>query len=1363
MKQLRNGAGWHMPQHYSGTQSSSGRVLSHARSLTAAVLAVAMMASVAVTAVLPAYDAEADENNLVNGAACIPTAVSLGTGTSGGTVDTGIATYVGGDMYIGQKSSGNMNNVDGPSGSYAAEAEGLTAVNGKLLMHPLKGLWTEYYTSGSQNGHVKDYRGFRFGIVGFGGQYRPATGSSTLEVKGNSSDSDISWVSGAKAWGNAGWVAAQSTNSNESEPVYSANINGQTGTESTHTVYGGSSNPVPGNGSQSANRFDSRDSIYVPSGMNGSVSWNKADDAIGSTGETFTGFGNYISDLSSNLKKLSDPAQKPDTVYVADATVSNEYGSNWNNLARTKFDGFYSFTINNVNEKVIEFKGDGTSSMQVFNLPASMLSDSGYTGIDFAFKNIPDTSSVVINVTGEKVDFHNGWRFWWTDMSNQKVELGGSYTDTAYAKRAQQIMWNFADASSVIIRGGQGTGITKRLDANGNVYAGTTQEQNDKAWGNSFDITTNDDPAAGFLGSILVPNGSFESHVSTNGRVWVGKSFAMYNPTAVTNAQGEKFVNYERSYSASALDMDQERHNLPWNGSYSTSCAAIAWDKVDESGTALDGTSWTVYGTKNDAVQGTNAIASVADGGWNDGNAAGGSFKLGNLAKNGTYFLKESGTVEGYTQNGNIYQINTGSTTEAATAIVSVFDASGTVITNNADADTLLSNGKIVNKKMGSAIEWQKVDGTDNSTLLAGSTWTLSKMNGDAAEQTWTIADDQSGTKVERIAIADASGNAITSDTTIALSGNATQRFTATAYDQSGQQITGAKLTWTSGDAQIASVSEDGTVTPTGNGNTTITVKSADGTVSASFNVAVTDVTVSTSIAIQGYADAAEISLEKGKTLDLTAKVKPEDNSVEWSTSSPDDVSLSANAGTSVTLTARRVTATPVTITAKETRTNKTVTLKVNVTAKQYLTLYFQAQTDWPVSNVKVHYRTKSNARVDINMDQMYGSCSNYAYADIPLTGDKAIDATSQFGFQYISGDTTKWYGASGSSNDVPKEGNNFKFTNGSTLPEVVVISAGPSYSTVAPSGCAVTSTAAYRSRRVTVRNGEHRAVAAVLRTQGSMLNAANETEATGTESAKADEDTAAGKFKVSDLADGTYHLQEKTAPNGYEVSSTVYVITIDNGTATWSPDVTDSKIANTRKAGSVKWAKVSSNNANSSPLPGSEWTLKQTKTFSWENGVAKYTDVTPGTTLGTVADCVDGKNNVTNCATQTGEYVDLDGTAGKLQISGLDWGEYELVESKAPDGYNLDTTPHTFRIGPLEGDTITGDWYANTNFNTEGKSAYGDASLTVDGGNIKNQPGAMLPGTGGAGDYWMYAAALATASIGVVAAGMALKVRRRQ
>lgn len=1311
-----------------------------------------MMATVAVTSLLPAYNAKADESHN-DGAICTPTSISLGTDTGSGTVDSGIATYVGSDMYVGQKaSSGNMNNVNGPFGSYAAEAEGLTAVNGKLLMHPLKGLWTSYYTDkdGAKNGYIKDYKGFRFGIVGFGGQYRPATGSSTLEVRSNSSDNDISWVGGAQAWGNAGWVGQTKT----SEPRYTANIAG-----ASTNVYGGSSNDILGAsyGSQNTdkNKYDNRNSVYVPSDTSGTVNWNQNDDQIGSTGQTFTEFGSYIKTLSGNLSGLSK--QQSSSVYVADATILSD-NENQNGLVRTKFDGSYTFTINNVHEKIIKFVGNGTSSMQVFNLPANMLNESSsYTGVSFSFSNIPDTSSVVINVTGGNVDFHNGWRFWWTDMNNQTVELGGLYMDPAYAKRAQQIMWNFADASNVVIRGGQGSGTTTRSAKN------SAAEKNDDVWDGSFPMKTNDDPAAGMLGSILVPNGSFESHVSTNGRVWVGGSFAMYNPDAVGNTGQDgkfyPFINYERSHSASALDMDQERHNLPWNGSYSTSCAAIAWNKVDDTAghNALGGTSWTVYGKKDDAVNGTNALATIADGGWNDDADAEGSFQLGNLAKNGTYFLKESGTAEGYAQNTNIYQINTSDTTEAAKNIVHVFNSNGTELTG--EADKLLTGGKIVNKKTGSSITWQKVDGTDNNTLLAGSTWTLSRMNGNTAEQSWNITDDQSGTEVKSVKIFDVNNNEVVS---ASFTNSTAQQFHAVAYDQNGTLIDNAKLTWSSADSAVAAVSENGLVTPTCNGNTTITVKSADGNVTASFTVNVSGVTVETSVSINSYTNGREISLEKGKTLKLTASVAPEGNTVEWSTSNnADNVSLSTTTGTSVTLTANKVTSSPVTITAKETRTGKYVTLRVNVTKPPATTttVFFKMQDAFNQNNGQklfLEWKTAngnwpSDSGDPPNRKEMTvaSGCNGY----VSYTINEVMPASASF---RIRRDKAGWTTAQ--SFYRPGANSGFAFNGG----DIVTLNTATEILDTAPSGCAVTSTAAYSSRRVAARRGEHRAVASVLRTQSNVVNVLENS----TVSSKKDEDTKAGKFKVSDLANGTYQLKEKAAPNGYEVSDTVYTITIANGTATWSPAFgagnTGNKIANTRKTGAVTWTKVSSDSNNAKPLPGSQWTLKQTKTFSWENGVAKYIDA--DATLGTVTDCVNDENNVADCSTQTGAYVDLDGDSGKFKISGLVWGEYELVESKAPDGYDLDNTPHKFRIGPLEGGNIAGNWYANTDFNTEGTSAYNEqTTFTVNGGNIKNKPGVILPGTGGAGDYWIYAAALVAALIGVVAAGMALKVRRRQ
>ena len=1312
-----------------------------ARALTATLVAVGMMATMAVTSVTPSRNANAANANSEAGI-CTPTSVSLGTDTSGGTEDTGIATYAGGDMYVGQKVPGDMKNTSGPAGSYAAEAEGLTAVNGKLLMHPLKGLWTSYYTDGTRNGYIKDYKGFRFGIVGFGGQYRPKTGSSTLEVRGKSSDSIIGWVGGAQSWGNAGWIGQ----TNLKEPYYTANIAGD-----QTAVYGGSSNDILGNGSSNTdkNKYKNRASVYVPELTKGAVNWNQNDDQIGSTGETFDGFGSYIKTLSGNLSNLNK--QQSESVYVADAktTTGNE---DYNGLVRTKFDDTYSFNISSVHEKIIEFVGNGTSSMQVFNLPANMLNDSSsYTGVSFSFKKIPDTSSVVINVTGGNVDFHNGWRFWWTDTNNTTKELGGSYTDGDYAKRAQQIMWNFADASSVIIRGGQGSGTTTRKDPN------SPAENTDGVWAGSFPLTTKDDPAAGMLGSILVPNGSFESHVSTNGRVWVGGNYAMYNPNAVgeTGRDDNKFVNYERSHSASALDMDQERHNLPWNGSYSTQCAAIAWDKVDASTqAALGGTTWTVYASKSGAQNQSNALKTVTDNAYGDDDSNNGSFSIGGLNPSAIYYIREvSANNTAYATNTNIYAITAGGEGSTARVVTNVYDSEGNEITDSnkkllPSAGDNSINAKIANKRSGTSIEWSKVDGTDTETLLGGSAWTLSKMNGNTTEQSWNIIDDQSGTEVKSVKIFDANSSEVTS---ASFTGSAAQQFHAVAYDQNGKVINNAKLTWESADPAVASVNA-GLVTATGDGDTTITVKSADGSASATLSVHVKGVIAQTSVNIKDHNNGDIVSLEKGKTLQLTATVAPEDNTVKWSSSDTNAVSLNTTTGTSVTLTANSVTATPVTITAKETRGNKTFTLSVTVTAKQYLTLYFEAVNNWPTNNVTVGYGTSSGGWSTRVMQQVPGCADSYAYVDIPLAD---ITADSTFLFQHTNNDGQYYYPPANYGGpkawDNTGRHNNFKFVDNGTLPEAVTISAGPNYSITAPSGCAVTQSASNAKAAKSTK----RAVATSLRTNARVTSAAANT-ATAT---KADEDTAAGRFKVSDLADGMYHLQETVAPNGYEVSDTVYTITIANGVATWNPASDGYKLPNTRKTGTVKWNKVSSE-YNGEMLSGSEWKLYKTKNFTWNNGNAEYTEGDSITPIATITDCVNSSEKT--CSAQTEQYTDRNGEAGKFELVGLAWGEYQLVETKAPDGFNLDSTPHTFRFGPVEGSDVTGDWYTSNGFNANTTGAYNaNTAFTVDGGSITNAPGVVLPGTGGEGLNKMYAAGLLAVAIAV--AGLALSLRRRQ
>ena len=1283
-----------------------------------------MMATVAVTSLLPAYNAKADESHN-DGAICTPTSISPGTDTGSGTVDSGIATYVGGDMYVGQKaSSGNMNNVNGPSGSYAAEAEGLTAVNGKLLMHPLKGLWTSYYTDkdGVKNGYLKDHKGFRFGIVGFGGQYRPATGSSTLEVRGNSSDSDISWVGGAQAWGNAGWVGQTKT----SEPNYTANIAG-----ASTNVYGGSSNDILGAsyGSQNTdkNKYDNRNSVYVPSDTSGTVNWNQNDDQIGSTGQTFTEFGSYIKTLSGNLSGLSK--QQSSSVYVADATISSD-NENQNGLVRTKFDGSYTFTINNVHEKIIKFVGNGTSSMQVFNLPASMLNESSsYTGVSFSFSNIPDTSSVVINVTGENVDFHNGWRFWWTDMNNQTVELGGLYMDPAYAKRAQQIMWNFADASNVVIRGGQGSGTTTRSAKN------SAAEKNDDVWDGLFPMKTNDDPAAGMLGSILVPNGSFESHVSTNGRVWVGGSFAMYNPDAVGNTGQDgkfyPFINYERSHSASALDMDQERHNLPWNGSYSTSCAAIKWDKVDAEGTALKGTSWTVYGTKDNAVIGTNPITTVADGGWNDADDAdNGSVTLGSLAKNATYYVRESGTGSSqYALNTNIYRIITHDSTDTVSTIDKVYDAAGTEITD--DTAKQLNNGAIVNKNSGTSIAWSKVDGSDQNTLLAGSTWELTK-KGDP-DQSWTITDDDSDSEIAKIVVkingTEASSWNFTNSTPVSIS--------YVAVDKDGKELA-TKVQWKSESPAVAGIASDGTqLQPYSNGTTNIVFTAGDKTVT--FPVTVSGVTVVGSVSIDKYTKGQEISLEQGKTLSLKAIVAPGGNKVNWTSSNTDEVSVNPTSGTAVTVTAKNVTSDYVIITATEQCNQNTATVKIKVTEPMVSVYFKKSNVSWNEYWLKYKKSTDSNNwSGDV---QSSSACGDYVRFQLPKS---SVTTNYQF---YLG--NAKGFDLSNEDKYTAANHDMFTFTG----KDVQVVEAWNDFQKeTVPSGCTVTR--AYvenRSRRSAVKN-------AVFYDQ-PVVRAITNTTAKAADT-RQDEDPKGGQFKVSDLTDGTYTLKETSAPNGFDVSETkTYTIVIENGQVTSSGLPSAGNIENSRLTGTVNWKKTDETDT-SKLLAGSEWKLYKTRNFSWDNGNAVYTETGSTDPVATIKDCVNSSEKT--CSAQTGQYTDRDGEAGKFSIVGLEWGEYQLVESKAPDGYNIDTTPHVFRIGPAEGANVKGEWYTSSGFKPETTAGYQkSAAFTVDGGSITNTPGVVLPGTGGEGVNKMYAAGFLAVAIAV--AGLALSLRRRQ
>ena len=1339
MRQWRNGVG-NAPRHYAGTRSATGRVLSRTRSLTAAAIAVAMMATVAVTSLLPTYNAKADESRN-DGAICTPTTEPLGDQTSGSGNDEGIATFVGGDMYVGGKKSGitSANNNNAPEGSYAVEAEGLTAVNGKLLLHPMKQAWNIWNKDGSFNRS----RGFRWGIVGFGSQFRPKDGSTVLSVGGKSTNSELNWFGGAQGWtddANQGssWLGTGAGNGATGETNdhnFNANIAGnQTTVQSRNTWK---------NGEQY--------SVYDMGG-NGKVNWNQSNTVISgvknpSTGSdyTYSEYKNYVTTLSGKLAKISSSNT------VTKGNEDNYTGKRYSYSYNTYANNVYRFDIeNNSRQTEITLTGDGKDELQVFNLDASMLNSIGDAGVVFNFKNISDNASVAININGNgnDVKFRNGWQFKWNDVdiSDGYVMMNSTgtnrYNNThgqEYVKRASQLMWNFYNTNTLTILGGKGSG---------RINTGWYKDQKHGDKEDWYGVNVTDDPSAAWMGSVMVTGndfgakGNFQSHVSTNGRVWTTGDFEMYNKDVVTT-NSDNFVNAEGKYSTSAVDMDQERHNLSWYGQMTTSCAAIKWDKVDAEGKALKGTSWTVYGTRDNAMNGTNPITTVADGGWNDADDAdNGSVTLGSLAKKATYYLKESGTGSSqYALNTNIYRIVTHDSTDTVSTIDKVYSATGAEITD--DTAKQLHNGAIVNVSAGTSIAWSKVDAEDQNTLLAGSTWELTK-KGDP-DQSWTITDDDSGSEVAGIKVT-VNGQEVTS---WRFTNSTPASITYVAVDKDGKELA-TKVQWRSEDPAIATIANNGTqLQPNSSGFTNIVFTAGDKTVT--FPVTVSGVTVESSVSIGNYTEGQKISLEQGKTMTLTATVAPEGNTVNWSSSNTDEVSVSPSTGTAVTVTAKNATSGYVTITATEQRSQKKATLKIKVTkpAATTTTVYFKMQDDFNQNNgqklfLEWKYANGSwpaDKGDQPNRKQMTTASGCGEYVSYTINSVMPSDAIFR-----IRRDKANW--TTPQSFYRPNTDGGYSFNGG----DVVTLESNTNVYYSAPSGCTVTS--AYvenRSHRSTVKN-------AVFYDQ-PVVRAITNTTAKAADT-RQDEDPKGGQFKVSDLTDGTYTLKETSAPNGFDVSKTkTYTIVIENGQVTSSGLPSAGNIENSRLTGTVNWKKTDETDT-SKLLAGSEWKLYKTRNFSWDNGNAVYTETGSTDPVATIKDCVNSSEKT--CSAQTGQYTDRDGEAGKFSIVGLEWGEYQLVESKAPDGYNIDTTPHVFRIGPAEGANVKGEWYTSSGFKPETTAGYQkSAAFTVDGGSITNTPGVVLPGTGGEGVNKMYAAGFLAVAIAV--AGLALSLRRRQ
>lgn len=1338
MRQWRNGAG-NAPRHYAGTRSAADRALSRTRSLTAAAVAVAMMATVAITSLIPAYNAKADENNLEDGSKCTPTSYTLGdaSGTADGE-DTGVATYVGRDLYVGKntsnrKSISNENDVDG---SYAVEAEGLTVVNGKLVMKPLKDSWKAGSTSA----------GFRWGTVGFGSQFRPGDGKTVLAIGGTYSGIDTLTSGGVQgnvgAYVKGGFVGQSYAQWNGDQPAgspwgykYKASIAGDDTKWSSNTL---------------------RSSIVATQGdwtnpANGDVTFNASNPLKNVNGTDYSAYGTYIQ------KKLSEPLSKIQATGTVAIGVASE-GS----IDRHKYNYgegntvSYRFTYNDTsttvdgnnnvenNEKLITFKGDGVSAMQVFNIKDTDLSSAGYRGVDFKFVKIPDKASVVINVDGSDIDFHTGWRFWWGD-----TEIGDGFSRAAdadvrklYSSAAQKIMWNFKNATKVIIRGG------------------VANE------GTSDNKLTTDDPAAAMLGSILVPNGSFESHVSTNGRVYVGQDFMMYNPTAIgyesTGAGWE-------GKTASVLNMDQERHNLPWNGQMIANCPAIQWNKANSAGEALEGTTWKVYGTLEAAKAGTPSLGTITDGEFTDGNDDDGIIKFEGIERNAKYFVKEFATNSTeYTRvNPYIYQINTGDDENTHKKIVHVFNSEGNEITGTNADKKLTDSDQIINEKEGAALGWSKVDGADPNKILSGSEWQLQKNDSHKAYQ---ITDSTKAVSAVTIQY----DGAAAPSTGIPLTYNVPVNLTAIVTDtDNGTDGVPQAVKWTSSDPTVASVN-NGTVLGLKNGSATITACSvADNKRCATANITVTGApsgssagggsTTTGSFTISG--DTHEVELNK--TITLTATPTPSSGTVTWY--SGDTSVASVTAGPDTTTTIKGLKADTTTITAK-TSSGATASITITVKDDSTINVYFKKSTvNWGDGNYYLHYQPKTGTSWPAVKMTDAGDCSDYVVASIPK-----VDVVANHGYYFrngVSPQSSGWYNSNGQNTD----GEPFTFWDGTYTD--MYVNTNSDKQRGKPRGCSVTSSAAKVKARVS---------AAMLKSNKTDVIAVNDAEGSGTSAApivyscgdalgKCDMNTEPGKFRVVDLADGAYTLTETVAPNGYTAGGS-YTVTIADGMATITDasgnTIADNKIPNARNTGAISWNKVSSDPANDKKLGGSEWKLTKTESFGWNtNGVAQYTaiDKTQQSPV-TITDCKSGTGKTCSAPAEGQKIYDVDPVEGQFKLTGLEWGTYTLVETKAPDGYDVDSTVRTFTFGPVSGSDGTGQWNSNGvkpvtdaatgNFTTSNVD-YDSSVFTFAVGDVKNQPGVILPATGGEGVNKMYAAGLLAVTVAV--AGLALSLRRRR
>lgn len=1225
-------------------------------------IAAALSAVAVAVAILVALPVRAEGGKSL-GSFCTPSDSTLGGITGASTDDESVATWVGRDMYVAGRPSDTTTLDDSSDipGTYAAEAEGLTIVNGKLVLNPIKPSW-----SGN---------GFRFGAAGFGSQIRPnpSDGSKTalavadvnsgigvLKTGRNGVNAeDPTATASVGAWAHGGFVGngMDKTLNGGWKPAddlkYNAKINSPYTTIKDNTK----KDSIVG-------QADSMSSLGEGSLVQWNLTGSLLEDINGtnwasyqSTGKNYT---SYAQDLSSTLDGR--------TVNGKTTIGTAPSGDYWRNKYNRN-DIRYKFVFNNTHkERLITFTGDGVkvdgkyvgSKMQVFSVKASDLNSDGYAGVSYRFDNIPEGASVVVNVVNDDgtpvdgtIDYHNGWRFWWNGL-----EIGNGYTEyvpnnpgdpvsaethearkKAYSMAARSIMWNFGKSPKVVIRGGTYNG---QVDSNQDVNKdGSTNVDNI----NESSDGLGDDPAAAMIGSVMTANGDFESHVTTNGRVITGSDFMMYNPKGIKKHTGN---NTDNSLSGSVLDMDQERHNFPWFGLAVSSCASVEWDKVDDNGSPVAGTSWAIYDSLDAAInqQDSGLITRITDNDASDAATASGVIRLEGLTLNADYYLVEWGNAPSangvdYEENTNIYLITAGNAPGVYSTISKVWSSDG----GTPSDDLMTDNGAIINKitPKDTKVNWGKYAKGDRNDPLPGTSWTIKGPDG--VESIVTDLD----TKVTKVEVKDADGTVLASTgkpgnlqmqgPSVVLAGNAVlsnTSITDPAY---------LAVKWSSSDDDVAVVDSEGRVWsgPKADGTMSATIKAVsvlDGSVSAEVVVIPPKITGLVVKDGDAVVNGTTVTMTRHSSVQFTTD--PDSPQVTWETGDNTVATVSrtglvtavGSAGKSTIITARLGSALTATFTVKIVPADVSATVYVHGTADSqdhkgkfaaddlyvaYCVEGISCGGNWPI------VKTEPNAT--------YPGYNSIQINDVP--------EGSQVLFYFRDGGESKYL------NKDYKSGENFSFVAGSGSGQTLeyTVLGGSNYGPGVPS---------------TTRSQD----------TGSTGGDSNITPAVGL----LDFDPAGGRFTIKGLKPGTYELWEVTSPDGFTINPTKYSFTVNaDGTVEWaspSPEYYEGThwIENVKT--NVSWTKVDAE--DDALLPGSAWTLQS------KGADGSWSD----------------KTVVNDCSGEcpAGDLLDLDVNTGGFSIEGLTAGDYRLVESTAPDGYDLDTTTYyyfTITTGMLSTDKV--------------------------------------------------------------------------